>query len=80
MTLNGSCRGAGLEKSALGKPKRGRIVTSVVENVGDDCRDRQRCQRYLPTPRDCVARDYAKTTTDITLEQYIQTGHPREFP
>ena len=49
MTLNGTFLGAGLEKSALGKCTRGRIVTSVVENVACFCCDRQRVQCYLIT-------------------------------
>jgi len=35
------CRGVGLEKSIFGKCMRGRIVTSVMENVSDICHDRQ---------------------------------------
>ena len=60
-----------------GNSARDRIMTSVVENVADVCRDCQCSQCYLP---DCAALDYAKTTTNITLELQIQTGHPREFP
>jgi len=40
LTLNGSCRGADLEKYVFGKCSRCRIVTSVVENVADVCQDR----------------------------------------
>ena len=32
------------------------------------------------TPRDCTALGFTGTTTDVTLEQQIQTEHPREFP
>jgi len=32
------------------------------------------------TPRDCVALDFANTTTDVMLEQQVQTRHPDEFP
>ena len=32
------------------------------------------------TPCECAVVDFAKITTDVTLEQRTQTGHPREFP
>ena len=47
MILNGSCRSAGLRKSLLEKYIKGRIVTSLVVNVTDVCRNRQRSQRHL---------------------------------
>ena len=31
-------------------------------------------------PCDCTALDFSKTTSDVTLEQQIQTRHPSEFP
>ena len=67
--------GAGLEKAVFGKCMRCRIVMSVVENVADICQDCQRSQCYLHN----AAQDYAKTMTDVMLEQQIQTGHPHEY-
>jgi len=34
---------------------------------------------FYITPCDCTARDYEKTTTDVMLEQQIQTAHLQEF-
>ena len=32
------------------------------------------------TQHNCIAQDYATSTTDVMLEQKIQSGHPWEFP
>jgi len=53
---------------------RGRIVTSVMENIA---RIASVLNHIYMTPQDCTALDLAGTTTDFTLEQQIQTVHPQ---
>ena len=48
-------------------------MTSVVENIA---RIASILSIVYTTPHDCAALDLAGTTTDVTLEQQIQTQHP----
>ena len=56
-----------------------RIVSSVVENVADFAALSSVLSAIYMTPGHCAALDFAKTTTDVTLEQWIQNRHPRKF-
>ena len=63
------------KKNGFGKCTRGKIMTSAVENVAlPGCV----LSVIYTTPCDGAARIYTRSTTDVTLDQYIQTGHPRE--
>ena len=57
--------------------RRSIIVTSDMENIAGIASVLSViCTKLC----DCAELDFAGTTTDVTLEQQIQTGHPRKFP
>ena len=79
LALNGSCRGADLEKYVFGKCSRCRIVTSVVENVADVCRcggprfgrSHIRLSAYLACAR---KRSPGLICSDVALVTYVTPG------
>ena len=63
--------GAGLKKYVFGKCGEGQ---NRDVSGGTHRRDCQRSQCYLHDTARLRCSDYAKITTDVTLEQYIQIG------
>jgi len=76
LTLNGRYRGAGWKSIFFRKWARGRIMTLVVEHIVGVA---SVLSAIYTTPRDCAALDYSKTTTDVTLDQQMQTGTFRKM-
>ena len=77
LTLNGSCRSAGLEKCAFRKCGMGQNRDVSCENIVGII---SVLSTIYMTPCYCAALNFAEIMTDIMLKQQIQTLHPREFP